>query len=249
MIIIITMAGLSKRFKLKGYRLPKFKIVVQEKTLFFWSLSSLKNFISDNNFFIFITLKEHKSKEFIENENAKLKIKNYKIIELNNPTDGQATTALKAKKLIKDSTTPLLIYNIDTYITPNLLLHSRIHGDGWIPCFKAKETCWSFAKVGKNKKVIEVREKERISPYATIGLYYFSSFSIYEKLYKTYYSDPINLKNNEKYIAPLYNKLVKLNKSVYIDEIPTTGVYPLGTPEQIKLFENENCNTKSTLLY
>ena len=40
--VIITMAGLGTRFRKAGYQVPKYMIEAKGKTLFEWSLDSLK---------------------------------------------------------------------------------------------------------------------------------------------------------------------------------------------------------------
>ena len=54
MKIIITMAGQGSRFKETGIECPKHEIVARDKTLFEWSVESLKDFFEDSQF-IFIT--------------------------------------------------------------------------------------------------------------------------------------------------------------------------------------------------
>ena len=65
MNIIITMAGLGTRFKKAGYNEPKYMIKAKEKTLFEWSMESLKGFNKEKPKYIFIVRKEDNSKQFI----------------------------------------------------------------------------------------------------------------------------------------------------------------------------------------
>ena len=115
MNIVVTMAGSGIRFQERGYNLPKYMIEALGKTLFEWSMISLKNFNIPNNKFIFIVRKEHEATSFIIQKCKKLYIQNYTIVQLDELTDGQATTALFAKKHWNKNE-ELLIYNIDTYV-------------------------------------------------------------------------------------------------------------------------------------
>src|ERR1035437_10357900 len=81
---------------------------------------------------------------------------------------------------------PLAIYNIDTYVDPAAMDFTQIRGQGWIPCFPGEGDKWSFAAADQNGRISEVREKLRISRHASVGLYWFDSFSRYEDAYKTY---------------------------------------------------------------
>ena len=78
--IIITMAGLGTRFQREGYIKPKYEILAKGKTLFRWSLISLKKFLNDKNEIIFITLKSNNSESFIESQMIYFKNIKWKII-------------------------------------------------------------------------------------------------------------------------------------------------------------------------
>jgi hypothetical protein len=111
--------------------------------------------------YIFIVRKESNSKEFIISKMKQFGIPNIKVIEIDYLTDGQATTA-KLGVMECESNESILIYNIDTYIEPYNLKYADIHGDGFIPCFRATGDHWSFVKE-ENGIVCDVVEKKRIS--------------------------------------------------------------------------------------
>lgn len=230
MYIIITMAGAGSRFRKDGYDIPKYMIKAKGKTLFEWSISSLKNF--RENDFIFITRKEHESRSFIEDKCRNIGINKIDIIEIDYLTKGQAETALLAKNAIKDEYLPILIYNIDTHVEESELKPSMIKGEGWIPSFKVEGERWSFVEFDNNLKVNKITEKVRISEYGTVGLYYFSSFNIFE----SYYKEHIFLKNKEHYIAPIYQILIDDDKEVYTHILDEDRVHVLGTPEDLEIF-------------
>ncbi len=237
--IVITMAGLGSRFRKAGYNVPKYMIEVNEKSLFEWSMISLEGFKDNVNKYIFIAMKDEKEdvKTFILDKCFSMGIKNIEVILLDYLTDGQATTAMLANKFC-DKNNQLLIYNIDTYVEKNEMNYNQLKGDGFIPCFTADGTHWSFVKVSEDGSVIEVKEKERISDNCTLGAYYFKSFKLYETLYKEFYSDSKNLVNGEKYIAPLYNYLIDKGGKVFISNISYDKVHVLGTPEELESFKN-----------
>lgn len=238
--IVITMGGLGNRFRKAGYTIPKYMIEINEKSMFYLSLLSLSSLTPIAKQYIFIVLDDQSVDvcKFIKNECNKLNIHNYKIIKLNCLTDGQATTALLGSKYWqKDS--PLLIYNIDTYIEPGHLVPDIFRGDGFIPCFTGIGNHWSFVKLNSKKEVVEVREKKRISDYCTIGAYFFKTCALYEELYNSYYKDNMNNINGEKYIAPLYNDLIKKGGKIFISNIPSKYVHVLGTPEELEQFKNK----------
>lgn len=239
MNIIITMAGLGSRFQKAGYKEPKFMIKVKGKTLFEWSMMSLTDFNKQNNVkYIFIVRKESNAHNFIINQMKQFGNFDIKIVEIDYLTDGQATTAMLAEPYWNEND-EMIIYNIDTYIESDTMKYSDISGDGFIPCFKAPGDHWSFVKLDKNNNAVEVREKQRISDNCTVGLYYFKTCRLYKKLYKEYYANQQNIENNEKYIAPLYNHMIKKGLTVKISLIPASTVHVLGTPDEVKEFESQ----------
>ena len=233
--VVITMGGLGSRFKEKGYTLPKYMISVKGKTLFEWSLISLEGFKEQVCQYIFIVLKVPgvSAEEFIKEKCLALNISNYKIIVLDKVTDGQATTAMLAEKFWKKEN-PLLIYNIDTYVEAGAMNSSQIKGDGFIPCFVAPGDHWSFVRVKENNEAVEIKEKERISDFCTLGAYYFKSCQLFKELYRDFYGKGLPCK--EKYVAPIYNYLLEKGGKIYISIVPASKVHVLGTPEELKSF-------------
>ncbi len=235
MTIIITMAGVGSRFKKAGYEMPKYMIEANGKTLFEWSMDSLVGYNENVDKYIFVVRKEDNSRKFITSKCEKYNIKKIEIVEIEELTDGQATTCMLAMPYCEKENS-IMIYNIDTYVEPYEMKLEDISGDGYIPCFHASGDHWSFAKLNEEGKVIEVKEKERISDNCTLGAYYFSSARLYEKIYNEYYSNDRNLEKNEKYVAPLYNYMIKNNMEVRISIIDANKVHVLGTPEELKNF-------------
>lgn len=237
MQIVITMAGLGSRFKKAGYKEPKYEIKSFGKSLFAWSMESLKGYFENDNEYYFIVRKEDNAGEFIRKEWEKEfgSDKNTHVIELDHMTDGQATTAMLAAEFWnkKDS---LLIYNIDTYVEAYEMKKEDLRGDGFIPCFKAEGDHWSFVSLDESGKAIEVREKQRISDNCTLGAYYFKSCELYETMYKEYYSLDKNMEAGEKYVAPLYNYMISKGMEVYISLVDPKKVHVLGTPEELDDF-------------
>lgn len=236
--IIITMAGLGSRFKNAGYYCPKYMIEVKGKTLFEWSMDSLLDFNPYVKRYVFVVRREDNSKKFILEKCQKYNINDVRIVEIDYLTDGQATTCMLALDECEDDS-PILIYNIDTYVEPFTIKYEDISGDGHIPCFQADGNHWSFVKADNDGDVIEVREKVRISNNCTLGAYYFSSVALYRRLYNEYYQDSRNIEKNEKYIAPLYNYMIQLNMRVTFSVVDSKKVHVLGTPEELKQFESQ----------
>jgi hypothetical protein len=200
-----------------------------------WALLSLRDFIAACPEVVFAARPDHDPEEFIAREAAALGIGRYQVIPIPRVTDGQATTALIAGAALARPSDPVAIYNIDTYVEPEFLPVSEARGNGWIPCFPGDGDGWSFARVGENSVVEELAEKRRISPHATVGLYWFRSFDLYSECYRECFSaNPAA--NGERYIAPMYNNLISRQGGVYMTSVPKRAVHPLGTPAEVVAF-------------
>jgi hypothetical protein len=133
----------------------------------------------------------------------------------------------------------LLIYNIDTYVEAGEMNSAELKGDGFIPCFQAEGDHWSFVRLDGFGRIAEIKEKQRISRYCTLGAYYFKTCRLYKELYEEYYSQPRELVNGEKYVAPLYDYLLSKGGEIYISDITPEKVHVLGTPEELQTFLEE----------
>lgn len=234
--IVIAMAGDGNRFLQAGYCIPKYKIIANGISLFEWSIISLTNFNDVVYEYIFVVKKADHAQNFIISKCRELKIQKFRILEIENKTDGQASTVMFAST-IWNKDTGLLIYNIDTYIEPQHMHYSQLSNDGIIYCFEAHNKHFSFVKTNIEKMVIEVKEKQPISNLASAGAYYFRSCALYEELYTNFYLKNLQeTQENEKYVIPIYNYLINKGGIVYAKTINSKYVHILGTPKELSHF-------------
>jgi len=235
--VVVTMAGTGLRFRQAGYTKPKYEITAHGRSLFDWSMLSLENFLSSQSRAIFVCLAENNSAGYVHARSRELGLNDIHVIELEHLTDGQATSAYLSKHLWWQSE-PLLIYNVDTFVMPRALKPSDIRpgSDGWIPCFQAPGEHWSFVKLGSDGWAQDVAEKERISEYASIGLYWFSRASDFVEAYDAFSESGGEFSHGERYIAPLYKHLILNKKKVSISDLPVRDVNVLGTPDELGTF-------------
>lgn len=236
MIIMITMAGLGSRFRKAGYTVPKYQIEAHGRTLFEWSMESLAAFRRPEDTYLFVVRAEDCAADFIREKAAALGIGRVQVIEIEEMTDGQATTAMLGEPYWKEEE-PLLVYNIDTYVEAGQMRPEQMRGDGFVPCFLGEGDHWSFVRLDETGRAVEVREKQRISENCTLGAYYFSSCGRYAKLYRDHYGEGAPLEKGEKYIAPLYNYLIQEGGEVRISLVGKKSVHVLGTPEELDYFK------------
>lgn len=231
---IITMAGFGTRFRKAGYNIPKYMIEARDRTLFDWSMESLDGLRDCIGKYMFVVRSEDHSADFIREHCDIDGLSPIEIVELDSPTDGQATTCLMAiSKCSADS--PILVYNIDTYVEAGQMKCSSFRGDGCIPCFKASGDHWSFARTDKSGRVLEVKEKVRISDNCSIGAYYFSSAKLYKTAFAAYYTSSQSVEG-ERYIAPMYQWMIDAGYDVEVTQLDSDSVHVLGTPEELNQF-------------
>jgi hypothetical protein len=235
MKVLIPMAGEGSRFAKQGYQFPKPLIDVNGKPM-------IQNVIENLHFdaeYIFLVRKEHLVKYTgLENTLKQITNHNSTIVVVDSLTEGAACTALLAKQYINDND-DLLIANSDQiieYESNNFLsLKKLTNVDSMVFTFNATHPKWSFVKVNTDGFITEVAEKNPISNIATCGIYWYRKGSDFVKYAEQMISKQIRV-NNEFYIAPVYNELLKDNKTLipfYVNKM-----WGIGTPEDLQIFLN-----------
>ncbi len=229
---VLCAAGLGTRFKSLVPNTPKPLIKINGISLLERSLLSLD--FQHNDRLIIIVQK----KDLIEEKlSAKLKalFPFLKIIwmKIDFLTKGQLDTFYLAKKHLRIKKASTVIFNCDTFFkSPELSgFISNPLIDCIIPCAKAAGNEWSFCKIDRYFTVVDIQEKIRISPWASVGYYFFRDTELLLKLTK----ENLNKKTNrEQYVAPLYQEYTKLKKNIKV--VKAEVFLPMGTPEQISVF-------------
>ena len=221
MNIIIPMCGLSSRFTKAGYTLPKYMLYANGKSLFRLAVESFKHYFNEK--FVFVCRDVYDTPRFIKEECKLIGITNYNVV-IAGETSGQAETV---KISIEEShiSGDILIFNIDTF-RPEFKM-PEFNCDGFLECFEGSGSNWSYAKTNEYGKVIETAEKREISNYCSDGIYYFKNASDFLDAYNNYNDST----QKERYVAPLYNYLVK-NRNIRVKLIDRCEVIFCGTPDE-----------------
>lgn len=192
--------------------------------------------------YILIARKEHLTEEKKLVDEIKNNF-NVEFIPIDKLTEGTACTVLYARKYINNDT-PLMIANSDQIVDINIadfINDSFKRGlDGSILTFidKEKNPKWSFAKLN-NDLVVEVKEKEAISEFATVGIYFFNKGKIFVEsaIDMIIENDRVN---NEFYTCPVYNYAIKSGAKIGIYNIDFSKMHGIGTPEDLEIFKAIN---------
>lgn len=235
MKILIPMAGEGSRFAKEGYTFPKPLIDVNGRPM----IQAVVENLDFDAEFIFLVRSAHLEKyNGLYETLDRISNGNFKIVEVDELTEGAACTALLAKEYI-DSNDDILIANSDQFIDYQKenfsLLKNLSNVDSIVWCFNAVHPKWSFVKTDTRGFVVEVAEKRPISNIATCGVYWYRRGSDFVKYAEKMISKNIRV-NNEFYIAPVYNELIGDNKTLipfYVNKM-----WGLGTPEDLATYLN-----------
>jgi NDP-sugar pyrophosphorylase family protein len=231
--IVIPMAGEGTRFINSGYQTPKPFINIVGKPMV---VRVMENLAYKNARYILLARKSHIEREI---EIVKMIKKQFKAIflSIDKLTEGSACTILYARRFINNKT-PLLIANsdqiVDIDIKDFIEKGTQDKLDGLIMTFidSRKDKKWSFAKINKAGLVLQVKEKEPISKYATVGIYLYRHGCdfVNAAVDMIVANDRVN---NEFYTCPTYNYAIQEKKKIGIYNINLAQMHGIGTPEDL----------------
>lgn len=235
-MIVIPMAGQSRRFREAGYTRPKYELPVQGDTLFASCVRSFERYFGSERF-LFVARGEFDAAGFIAAECARMGIVDHRTVVLDRPTAGQAETVLLGLRAAGcGGNESILVFNIDT-IRPGYMFPSEAaEADGYLEVVRAPGDHWSFVRPAASftRRVAETTEKRRISELCCTGLYHFARAADFTAACEAAlqargaYLD----RWGELYVAPLYNTLIAAGRHIVYVEAPASRVHFAGTPAE-----------------
>lgn len=238
-MIVFPMMGLSSRFTLAGYDVPKYMLPTKFGSVFRRSVESFNRYYESEEF-LFIAREGEEILTWLQGEIEEIGNLKYSIVQLPGDTLGQGHTV----KLGLDSckvniTDSLTVFNIDTFRPDFLFSDLFPRNSNWLEVFRGSGDHWSFIEPGNGNLVVRTTEKERISEYCSDGIYGFSSIALFQRLVQDAL-DARRFVRGELYIAPLYNQLIERGDAVYYKEIDKSEIIFSGTPvEYEELLKSE----------
>lgn len=234
--LLIPLGGRGKRFSDSGYNDIKPFIEVIDDSMI---RTVINNLNSEGVNFIFIINEEYISADEFREHVDSMGI-SYDLLSTPRLTEGPACTSLFAKHLI-DNQTPLIIVNCDQVILDFDLENiekfvSSTECDGFLGCFLSSSKKNSYVRLDPNGEVCDVKEKIVISNIATNGLHYWRRGSDFVRSAKEMIKADDRY-NNEFYVAPTYNYLIKDGKKIlpYFFNLH----FPIGVPEDLDNYKNK----------
>ena len=241
MNIIIPLGGLGERFKNDNYSKPKPLINVFGKPMIFHVIDNLKLNPDDNLIIIY-------NKELnINNFDSILKHKYNDIIlvELNKQTEGAAETILYGLNNVNEFflKNKCVLLDCDAFYTTNILDIYRKQYDNAVFGFidNQEKPIYSYTKVDNFNKVMDIKEKVKISKYANSGCYCFNSGYILQKYCQQIISKNIREKN-EYYTSCVIKEMLTDGHTFELNIIDIKDYICIGTPFQLKTYCSSNLN-------
>ena len=234
-MIVIPMAGLSRRFTLAGYSLPKYMLPVGDTTVFAHAVGSFSGLFADTPF-LFIARHVADTQAFLERECARLGIAHARVAMLERETAGQAETVeLGLAQAGVGDGEPVTIFNIDTfrarYAFPEAAWFAS--SDGYLEVFRGSGANWSYvgpaAEAGGEPLVARTTEKQPISDLCCDGLYHLARARAFRSALAQEREAP---SLPELYVAPLYNHLIRAGRRIHYDVVPERAITFCGVPAE-----------------
>lgn len=231
MNILIPMAGAGSRFVQANFTFPKPLIDVNGKPM----IQVVVENLNIDGHYIFMVRKEHYDKYDLKHM-LEIIAPGCSIVIVDKLTEGAACTTLLAKDLINNDN-QLLIANSDQYIEwdSSHFMYSmqNEHVDGGVLTFESVSPKWSYAKVGEDGFINEIKEKSVISNRATVGIYAWKKGSDYVKYAEQMIKKDIRV-NGEFYVAPIFNEAIQDSKKFKVYDVD--GMHGLGDPNDLMYF-------------
>lgn len=231
-ILLVPIAGKGQRFVDDGFHMPKPLIMVDDKHIIDWSFLSINK---DEYDMIFVVRKEHVYNFGMDTILRNKFGEDIKIVETDKITSGTVASCLLAKDFINNEQ-QLVIYTLDVHFQNQFSINAvDKESDGFILTFKANNPAYSYAELDAAGLVLRTAEKEVISENAAVGIYYFKEGSTFVK-YAEEMIDKNLRTNNEFYVCPLYNLMIKNGLKVTTAQVDK--MYLMGTPNELNFFKN-----------
>ena len=232
MNIIIPLCGFGSRFSDDEYKQPKPLIRVMGKEMIFWVIDNLNLSTNDT-----INIIYHSSLDtFNFKERLSFKYKNINFIRVDIRTRGSAETLLYGLNNLKiNNTEPIMVMDGDTFYNDDIITKYKKLKNNTIFYFDDVDNkpIYSYIDIDQNSKILNIKEKEKISNNANSGCYCFSSIAIAKEYCNKVVNNNI-MSKKEFYISNVYSEMIKDGFDIYGEKVDSFVC--LGTPLLIKIF-------------
>jgi len=242
--VIISMSGLSSRFAMAGYTIPKFMIEVDGKTV----IEHIVELYPQDSEFLFIINDEHAKDMELCNYLDELDIDRLTICSVPVHKKGPVYSIEQYQHHIEDDEQVIVNYcdfsmnfNYDDFEE----FVNETQCDGCVVCYTGfhphmlGSDNYAFCQVDAHNKILEIREKEpftdnKMTEFASTGTYYFKKGSYVKKYFKELIEKDINIKD-EYYVSLVHNLLIEDGLTNLVYEVP--HMLQWGTPLDLDMYQ------------
>jgi hypothetical protein len=239
-MIVIPMAGLSRRFTDAGYDVPKYMLRAHGASLFAHAVHSFAAYFETHPF-LFILRDVAGTHHFVAQECRRLGLRDARIVALAEPTRGQAETVMAGLDQAGLHAEPVTIFNIDTF-RPGFRFPTGFNPeavDGYLEVFRGSGANWSYVRPASAEgyRVAETTEKVPISDLCCTGLYHFRTADLFRDAYGPFAAGDAAAQGlRELYVAPMYNLLIRRGCDIRYHLIGAEEVIFCGVPAEYEAF-------------
>jgi hypothetical protein len=234
-MIVIPMAGASRRFADAGYTRPKYALPLHGRDVFAHAVESFSAYFATTPF-LFVVAPTPDAAAYVAEACQALGVADARVVALEGATAGQAETVERGLAAIGAAgDEPVSIFNIDTF-RPGFRFPQAAWAEGsegWLEVFRGGGANWSYVRPGSGPEplVLETAEKRPISDLCCTGLYHFARADDFAWALARERAAP---SMNELYVAPLYNHLIRAGRRIHYRLIDRDAVIFCGTPEEYR---------------
>lgn len=235
--IILTLAGLGKRFKREGYKLPKYLLPIQEANK--KSKIGIIDFIVNEILSVF--KKQVKIILVLNNKDYKIASQHFLYLSKKPNLDikfiplmpGQAYSVLSGFNF-SEPDHGFTVMNGDTLIPLDKIKKEMLSQINMVNTFYSDSADYSYADLDEKGHVKKIVEKEVISSHASTGLYSFRSRDLFIEALNLLEENRIYQKP-EIYLSEVIQQLINRGENF---KVIKTNMIDLGTPKKYEKYIN-----------
>jgi HAD superfamily hydrolase (TIGR01509 family) len=248
MNIIIPIGGKGERFKNRGYAKSKPLIDILNKPMIFHVLDNLKFHEGDDVYIIYNKVLDDENFCQIINSNYP----KINLIKINEQTKGASETIYLGLKNgnIKQGRNKNIIVDCDTFYQDDILEIYRKSNHSNVVFFSKninEKPIYSYISIDpETHRIIEIKEKQKISDNANTGAYCFENLEELSKYCEIVLANESLYANNEPYTSCVISEMMRSKSSgdFYGIELNNYDIVSLGTPDDV---DNYVKNTRALL--